>query len=63
MEFLEKYIRGTSDNPKYSFIKDLLTILSQSKDSFKNTLKDFNRNYIKNKITDYYNVTFIVNLV
>jgi hypothetical protein len=56
MEFVEKYIRGYANVNRYKFIKDYLTILNTSKENHKLLLKKMNRDYIKQKITDYYNV-------
>jgi hypothetical protein len=58
MEFVEKYIRGYANVNRYKIIKDYLTILNNSKDNHKLVLKRLNRDYIKKKITDYYNVIF-----
>ena len=60
MEFLEKYIRGYNNIPKYIFIKRILTTLNNNKDNHKLIIKDMNREYLKNKIISYYNVIILV---
>lgn len=57
MEFLEKYIRNSEKKNKYGFVKKFISILS-TKENGKNFIKDLNREYIKNKITNYYNVSY-----
>lgn len=56
-EFLENFIRYHDKKPKYQFIKNFINI-HKMKRSNKNTLKETNREYIKNKIINYYDVSF-----
>jgi hypothetical protein len=62
MEFLEKYIRGKNGNQKYNFVKDFLEIANEARDTtFKLNVKEVGREYIKNKITKYYEVRDLSN--
>ena len=56
MQFLEKYIKHSEKKPKYKSVKKLLSIFN-TKENGKSVVKDLNREYVKNKIISYYNVS------
>jgi hypothetical protein len=63
MDFVEKYIRQSDNNPKYKHIKMMLTTLN-TKQNGKSIIKDMNREYIKSKILAYYNVnSCMINII
>ncbi len=57
--FFEKYILRSDKNYKYKIIKTYLKLLNSQQDNYKSILNDYNKEKIRNKMINYYDVNFL----